>query len=180
MSKIVTHYGNVIDLLDPDPADISLFDIAHNLSHLCRFNGATKYRYSVAQHSLFVSRLVSPQHALQALMHDATEAYLGDVVKPLKELLPDYQTLEDRMWASICEALGIEPYLTEEVHRGDVSAYLKERVTLIGKPILEDPDYHRYVGQLIIDEEIPGDQDPNEVKQEFMTRFHTLKRRTVL
>lgn len=175
MSKIVTYYGQTVDLLDPDPETILLEDIAHNLSHIVRFNGATRYPYSVAQHSLYVSHLVGPGDALIGLMHDATEAYLGDVVSPLKELLPEYRLIEERMWGAICKALSLDPHFTQGVHDGDVMAYLKERTTLIGTPIVNDPDFEHFKVRLVPEVRIHEYQEPNDVKHEFITRFHVLK-----
>lgn len=74
---------------------IDIEDIAHGLAFQCRFNGQTSAFYSVAQHSLMVAQLVPASHYKAALLHDAAEAYLGDVVKPLKALLGDYGRIED-------------------------------------------------------------------------------------
>jgi len=180
MTKIVTHYGNIVDLVNPDPSTITLKDIAHNLSRIVRFNGAGKYRYSVAQHSIYVSNLVAPQHALPALMHDATEAYLGDVVSPLKQLLPEYIRIERRMWEAICLAFELNPALSHAVHRADRQAYLKERTTLIGTPIVNDPDIEHFEGEIITEVPIYPEQDPKEVAQDFETRFYVLQGRAVL
>ena len=73
--------------LDPRPEEVSLTDIAHHLSMLCRFNGGLNRFYSVAEHSVIVARVVAqtnPRYALWALLHDASEAYLGDMIRPLK------------------------------------------------------------------------------------------------
>jgi len=180
MTKIITHYGKTIDLLNPDPDTICLEDIAHNLSHLCRFNGATKYRYSVAQHSLYVSNLVAPEHALPGLMHDAAEAFLGDVITPLKSLLPKYKEIETKMWIAICRALDMDAHVPWEVAIADSQAYLAERVALIGSPITEDPDIGNFKGMVIPEVMIYEDQKPNDVKHAFLTRFHVLKGRSVL
>jgi len=94
---ITTFTGNKLDLLHPDPHLISIIDIAHALSNLCRFTGHTCTFYSVAQHSVHVAKVVSkisPPLTRAALLHDASEAYLGDVSTPLKQLLPDYIVLE--------------------------------------------------------------------------------------
>jgi hypothetical protein len=105
-----------IDLLDPKPEQVNIDDIAHALSHVCRFVGHTSRHYSVAEHSIFVSRIAavlgaSPAEQLTALMHDATEAYIGDVTSPLKRLLGDsYRSIEHRLAGVIAERFDLVPY----------------------------------------------------------------------
>lgn len=103
---------------DPRPEDVCLEDIAHALAHVCRFGGHVPVAYSVAQHSVLVSHVCPPAHALVGLMHDATEAYLGDVIRPLKTLLPSYALLEERWAKAIGQALGL----------GDELAHLPDAV----------------------------------------------------
>ena len=79
-----TWSGKRVDLLNPDPSQIDIRDIAHHLSILNRFTGATKVPYSVAQHSLYVSMLVPEHLQLHALLHDAHEAYINDISTPMK------------------------------------------------------------------------------------------------
>ena len=95
---IQTHSGIAFDLLKPTPDMIVIDDIAHALSNLCRFTGHSKF-YSVAQHSRLASFMVSEQFALQALMHDASEAYLTDISAPLKALpcMAEYKKLEAKL-----------------------------------------------------------------------------------
>lgn len=76
--------GKIIDLNNPRPEDIDIEDIAHSLAHMLRFNGHLKHQISVARHSCLVSDLVPEHLALPALLHDAHEAYLGDIVRPVK------------------------------------------------------------------------------------------------
>ena len=83
-SAIVTYTGRVIEPLNPDPAEIDILDIAHALSNQCRFTGHTHTYYSVAQHSVLVSRHCAPEDALWGLLHDASEAYLADIPRPVK------------------------------------------------------------------------------------------------
>ena len=124
---ITTNSGIHFDLRHPTKDMICIEDIAHHLSKLCRFTGAIDPFYSVAQHSLYCSWLVPPEHALTALMHDSTEAYLGDVSKPLKQLLSDYQRLEKIIWAAICQKYDLPLVLPKEVKDADAQAYVKER-----------------------------------------------------
>jgi len=93
-STITTYTGRIFDYSNPAETPVCLEDIAHALGMLCRFNGHIRRFYSVAQHSVLVSRLVEPGHALQALFHDAAEAYVGDMVSPLKRRIPNFGRLE--------------------------------------------------------------------------------------
>lgn len=131
MSWILTHSGRQFDLLRPTAAMISPNDIAHALANLCRFNGHTRNHYSVAQHSLLVSSLVPAQHQLVALLHDATEAYIGDMTRPLKALMPQYQAAEETIWQAICARFNLDPILPDCVVRADMVALATERRDLM-------------------------------------------------
>lgn len=109
MSWILTHSGRQFDLTSPTAAMISPVDIAHALSNLCRFNGHTRTHYSVAQHSMLVSSLVPEQHKLVALLHDATEAYIGDMTRPLKAIMPGFRIAEEIIWQAICDRFNLDP-----------------------------------------------------------------------
>lgn len=85
---MVTYSGIVFDLMNPDPDLINLEDIAHGLAFNCRWNGATKRFYSIAEHSIRVSKnCIGREMQLSGLFHDAEEAYWGDIIKPLKEII---------------------------------------------------------------------------------------------
>ena len=84
MSWMQTYTGRKFSLLNPTADDVDIVDIAHALSNICRFNGHVMSFYSVAQHSVIVSHFVEPENALWGLLHDAHEAYVGDVIAPMK------------------------------------------------------------------------------------------------
>lgn len=131
MSWILTHTGKRFDLLAPRAELISTIDIAHALSHVARFGGHTRHHYSVAQHSLLVASLVPPGLQLTALLHDATEAYIGDLVRPLKALLPDYSEIEHGIWLAICDRFNLDPVLPASIHQADMIALATERRDLM-------------------------------------------------
>jgi hypothetical protein len=119
--------------LDPRPEEVFIKDIAHALSHMCRYGGHCKRFYSVAEHSVIVSRVVPPEHALAALMHDATEAYCGDVVRPLKKSLHGYAEIELRNWLAIARAFDLPKTLPACVHDADVAVLFAEQKALMGE-----------------------------------------------
>ncbi|WP_336605416.1 phosphohydrolase [Stutzerimonas kunmingensis] len=141
MTWILTRSGRRFDLLAPEADHISTLDIAHALSQLCRFNGHTSRHYSVAQHSLLVASIVPAEHQLAALLHDATEAYVGDMVRPLKlgmrefyeaqSLVSLYDEVERKVWLAICEYFHLEPKLPSCVHEADMIALATERAQLM-------------------------------------------------
>lgn len=99
---MATYNGSMFWLLDPRPEEVFIEDIAHALSMICRYNGHIKGFYSVAQHSVLVSRICKDEDAFYGLLHDGAEAYTGDVISPLKKLLPNYRVIEDNIIKAIC------------------------------------------------------------------------------
>jgi hypothetical protein len=98
-STITTQSLVIFDPMEPEFDDIHIEDIAHALSHICRANGHFFHFYSVAQHSLncafeALAREYSPREQLACLIHDASEAYLGDLVEPIKSQMPKYRKAE--------------------------------------------------------------------------------------
>ena len=93
-----------------DCGPIELMDIAHALSNLCRFNGHTKRFYSVGEHSLYVSTLLEyhgPSIQAWGLLHDAAEAYLGDMVRPIKQRMPEFKAIENRLLQRIAKRFDL-------------------------------------------------------------------------
>lgn len=104
MARIQTYQQKLFDFSNINPKAVCEIDIAQSLSHLCRFNGHTEKFYSVAEHSVLVSLALEHKYpddtelAFYGLMHDAQEAYVGDVATPLKSMLPDFRHLEQQVW----------------------------------------------------------------------------------
>lgn len=135
--KIPTNNGKLLDLVDPQPDDIDGIDIAHGLAAINRFNGQTQLPYSVAEHSIHVALLVPPEHSLTALLHDAAETYIGDVVSPVRAALHTLagadvvQELEDRVWIAIAERFGLPAVLPDAVVRADRTMCSREAHQLL-------------------------------------------------
>lgn len=138
---IVTQSGVQFFLADPKAEDVRIEDIAAGLSRICRFGGqlSPSHRnsvYSVAQHSVYVDRLLARNDFTLArkwgLTHDATEAYYGDMISPLKSLFPEYSALEDRAAVEIRKALDV-PYsdpVAMQVHWADKAVGMMESTVL--------------------------------------------------
>lgn len=105
---IETYTGKKFYFTDPEPDMIDIRDIAHSLSLQCRFMGHVDTFYSVAEHSVAVSCIVEPENALAGLLHDATEAYLSDIPRPIKKLFPQYQALEYTISCAIYKKFNVE------------------------------------------------------------------------
>lgn len=167
---VSTFSGNRFYPLAPRIEQVVIEDIAHGLAYQCRFNGQTCKFYSVAQHSLIVAKLVPPPLRLAALLHDAAEAYLGDMVKPLKVLLPEFSLLEDRVTAIIAATFGIDFSDYAPIKRADLIALATEKRDLMphsaerwayldGIPTLTKPI-------------VP--MSPGVAKMRFLAEFHRL------
>lgn len=103
----------------PKKEDIHIKDIALALSNLCRFNGHCHRFYCVAEHSIHVSNSVPPEHALAGLLHDATEAYVGDMIRPIKKYIPAFEALEEGVWLAIADRFGLAVDLPPSVKYAD-------------------------------------------------------------
>ena len=177
--------GRRLDLLDPSPLDVEIEDIAHGLSRVARWNGQTSgdWPYTVAEHSLLVEALLpdfgpcTPAERLAALLHDAPEYVIGDMISPFKAALGlDYRAFEDRLAAAVNLRFGLPPALPAalktRIKKADrASAYL-EAVQLAG---FDEAEAAKFFGRPRLSAHVRLDpQPPGPVKAAFLTRFATL------
>lgn len=116
---IRTFTGVYVNVFEPDINTINIYDIAHALAFQGRFTGHLPRFYSVAQHSIMCSKRVEPKYKLQALMHDASEAYLTDMPSPIKNRMPQYREVEDKLMGVISEIFNFEYPLHPSVKEAD-------------------------------------------------------------
>ncbi len=164
---VSTYLGNRFYPLEPRIVDVAIEDIAHGLAYQCRFNGQTNAFYSVAQHSLIVASLVPDELKFAALLHDAAEAYLGDMVKPLKVLLPEFSAIEDSVTRIIGERFGVALEHNPAIKRADLVSLATEKRDLM--PYSAEPwTYLEGVEPCI---EIIRPMAPEDAKQAFLQSF---------
>lgn len=130
---ILTAHGTYFDFETPQESAIDIISIAHALSQICRFTGHTRQFYSVAQHSYMVSMIVPPKFAFEALMHDAAEAYIGDIASPLKQRLHDYQRIEANVEQAVFQRFDIALPLDNCIKRADLIMLATEARDLLPK-----------------------------------------------
>ncbi|MEO1640324.1 MAG: HD family hydrolase [Pseudomonadota bacterium] len=180
--------GRRLDLLDPTPMDIEIEDIAHGLAFVARWNGQTEgdYPYSVAEHSLLVTDIFARQHPkapvkwhLAALLHDAPEYVIGDMISPVKAAVgPGYGALDERLTAAIHLRFGlpaqIPATIKRQIKRADkVSAWL-EAVQIAGFTTQEADKFFGKPGPDLRDSLTIDLRPPVQVRDDFTRRYARL------
>lgn len=178
--------GRRLDLLDPSPLDIELADIAHGLARVARWNGQTtgEHAFSVAQHSLVVEQLVcarcdDARWQLAALLHDAPEYVIGDMISPFKSVLgADYKSIENRLQRAIHLRFGLPAELPAQAARllkqaDKLSAYF-EATLLAGFTVPEAETLFCRPGDTTVDPDLLRPLPSGAVEALFIERFSIL------
>ena len=119
--RIQTYTGKRFYPFDPRPEEIDILDIAHALSMQCRFGGHIKQFYSVAEHSVNACDLLEdPRERMRALLHDGSEAFIADMVTPVKRFMPEYKSLENIIQSAIDNKFGVEDVPYENIKKADL------------------------------------------------------------
>jgi hypothetical protein len=164
-----TFTGRAFYPLDPRVEDIDPADVAHALSLLCRYGGHSKRFMSVAEHCVLMSEAVAPINALWALLHDATEAYLGDMIRPLKYAMTEYRAAEYRLMQVICDRFDIGLDCPSEVKLADARILLDEREALMApSPLPWAVDHLHPLGVMV------RCWSPEEAEKRYLERLREL------
>lgn len=170
---IQTVSGGIFHILEPRQDEILIMDIGHALGMMCRFTGHVRRFYSVAEHSVHASRLVPAEDALWALMHDASEAYIADINRPLKhytEVGPSYLKTEKTIMDAICLKFHMSTEQPATVTAADAAMLYAEKEQLL--PVMD-------WGTKWADDITPAQVQircwsPEVAKVEFLHRFYEL------
>lgn len=138
MSYQLIRSGDNLYLDKPDFGRVSLEDVAHCLSLICRYAGNCSRHYSVAEHSCRVAMRTPPKHRKHALLHDATEMITSDIPSAVKDIIPEIRLFENVIWASICKRFDIKPGMPSEVKLADKQLVVLESLQLMPRPITPD------------------------------------------
>jgi uncharacterized protein len=172
---ICTFTGKRFHVTDPSIDEICIEDIAHALAMMCRFSGHVRDFYSVAEHSVHMSYLVPPEHAFEALMHDASEAYIVDIPRPLKYSpeMSGYSAIEERVQGLINQKFGLPNEMTPIVKHYDNVMLVTEQ-----SKIRNHPDVLKLMIKNIGVEPDPNIPircwNPHMAKTNFLMRFNQL------
>lgn len=169
---ILISNGEYFNLLAPEQSQFGIEEIAHALSHICRFTGHVREFYSVAQHAFYVSLIVPPDQAMAGLLHDAAEAFIGDVASPLKRLLPDYKSLERRVETAVFARFGLPAELSPEVKLADLCLLATEKRDLM--PAHKDAWEWESIANVRPMPQTINPWQPSMAKQMFLCRYAEL------
>jgi hypothetical protein len=164
---IETFSGHKLDVFNINQEAIDIVDIAHALSMACRFNGHLKKFLSVAEHSIIVASMVEESHQLAALLHDSAEAYITDVPRPIKQMLPAINDLDAALTKAVFEKYGCEYPIHEEIRAVDRELCLAEARD-------SNMDVDSWTETYAYLEHTPFHWSPVEAEKYFLKMFHEM------
>jgi hypothetical protein len=179
-ASIQTYTGIEFFPLNATPETIDQIDIAHALSNTCRYTGHSAFHFSVAQHSVLLCDYIqlielSEDDQRWGLMHDASEAYLPDIAKPIKHLIAGFMDIEDNLLHVIAKRFKLPWPKSPIISRLDRLLFWREREVLLGEPtwIRRDPSFEDT--PKMMREHIPIERwTPERARQEWWMRFCNL------
>jgi hypothetical protein len=162
--------GAWFDFCAPGESAFTIEDIAHGLANICRYSGQCSSFYSVAEHSLLVSE-VAEGFEFEALLHDAAEAFLGDITRPLKQMLPEFKRIERDVENAILQRFGVQFPLPAEVKQADLRVLAAEQRQIMPKGT---DGWVR--GQKVVRADVVVRHlSPDDAKRIFLARFEALR-----
>ncbi|MDX0518556.1 hypothetical protein [Sinorhizobium medicae] len=167
--SIMLASGTWFDLLDPWHSEFTIEDIAQGLANICRYAGQCRSFYSVAEHSLHVCD-TSESFKLEALLHDAAEAFLGDITRPLKQLLPEYKAIESNVEAAIFSRFGLDRAAMADVKLADLRVLAAEQSQLMP----DGTDYWAAQSSIRPAPVTVQFLSPYEARERFLAKFNDL------
>lgn len=166
-----TRSGIAFDLENPEVDMVRIEDIATALAYMPRYNGHTGTTYSVAEHSVLVSRKCTERNRMWGLLHDAAEAYTGDIISPMKRLLPDFEEVETRIMNVICAQFDISKKCPAEVKDVDLRMLVTEKQLFFPE---DASDWGTKVKPY--DDVVIPVMKPNDARNFFLTEFFLIRK----
>jgi 5'-deoxynucleotidase YfbR-like HD superfamily hydrolase len=166
---IMLRSGAWFDFCAPASSSFTIEDIAHGLANICRYSGQCSSFYSVAEHSILVSD-TAEGFEFEALMHDAAEAFLGDITRPLKQMLPEYKRIEADVERAILDRFGVKGALPPQVKQADLRVLAAEQRQIMPEGTDGWVRGQKVEPAPIVVRHLP----PDEAKRIFLERFEAL------
>jgi|ERR1700728_2316114 hypothetical protein len=167
---IMLHSGARFDFCAPSSSNFTIEDIAHGLGNLCRYAGQCRDFYSVAEHSILVSD-TAVGFEFEALLHDAAEAFLGDITRPLKQMLPDYRKIEKNVQQVVFDRFGLPRNINPSIKQADLRVLAAEQSQIMP----EGTDAWAREGNVEPAPVVVLHLSPTDAKKAFLERFKVLR-----
>src|SRR5208337_610348 len=167
---IMLHSGAWFDFCAPSSSDFTIEDIAHGLANLCSYAGQCRHFYSVAEHSILVSE-TAVGYEFEALLHDAAEAFVGDITRPLKQMLPDYRKIENNVQQAIFDRFSLPSILNPCIKQADLRVLAAEQRQIMP----EGTDAWAREGNVEPAPVVVLYLSPADAKKAFLERFKVLR-----